>query len=241
MLVVDDTVGSFCNVDVLPYSDVLLSSLTKSFSGYANVMGGSNVLNPLSPHYPALKALFKAHYHNEYFVGDADTLLGNSDDYLERSKTLNSNALAMANFLQKHVEDPASPATKVLYPSLLPDAEIYRSFMRRPTADFPSPGYGCLMSVDFESLPTAIAFYDKQAFVAGPHLGAHRTLALAFNALAYCKKPEERAYHRSHGLLEESVRLSAGLEAEEDLIDTLKAALDVAAEDKANPAGEAAA
>jgi cystathionine gamma-synthase len=40
LLVIDDTVGTFANVDVLPYADVLVTSLTKMFSGYANVMGG---------------------------------------------------------------------------------------------------------------------------------------------------------------------------------------------------------
>jgi cystathionine gamma-synthase len=39
-LVVDETVGNFLNVQVLPYADVLVSSLTKIFSGDSNVMGG---------------------------------------------------------------------------------------------------------------------------------------------------------------------------------------------------------
>jgi len=39
-IVVDETVGNFANVEVLPYSDVVCSSLTKVFSGETNVMGG---------------------------------------------------------------------------------------------------------------------------------------------------------------------------------------------------------
>lgn len=39
-LIVDDSIGSFANVDVFGVADVLLTSLTKSFSGYSNVMGG---------------------------------------------------------------------------------------------------------------------------------------------------------------------------------------------------------
>lgn len=39
-VVVDETVGNFLNVNVLPYSDVVVSSLTKIFSGDSNVMGG---------------------------------------------------------------------------------------------------------------------------------------------------------------------------------------------------------
>jgi cystathionine gamma-synthase len=39
-VVIDETVGNFLNVNVLPYSDVVVSSLTKVFSGDSNVMGG---------------------------------------------------------------------------------------------------------------------------------------------------------------------------------------------------------
>lgn len=40
LLVVDETVGNFVNVDVLPFADIVVSSLTKVFSGASNVMGG---------------------------------------------------------------------------------------------------------------------------------------------------------------------------------------------------------
>lgn len=36
-VVVDDTIGSVANIDLLPVSDVIVTSLSKSFSGYANV------------------------------------------------------------------------------------------------------------------------------------------------------------------------------------------------------------
>jgi cystathionine gamma-synthase len=39
-IVVDETIGNFLNVHVLPYSDIVVSSLTKVFSGDSNVMGG---------------------------------------------------------------------------------------------------------------------------------------------------------------------------------------------------------
>jgi cystathionine gamma-synthase len=39
-VVIDETVGNFLNVNVLPYADVVVSSLTKVFSGDSNVMGG---------------------------------------------------------------------------------------------------------------------------------------------------------------------------------------------------------
>ena len=38
---VDETVGGFVNVECLPHADIVMSSLTKVFSGDSNVMGGS--------------------------------------------------------------------------------------------------------------------------------------------------------------------------------------------------------
>jgi cystathionine gamma-synthase len=39
-VVIDETIGNFLNINVLPYADVVVSSLTKVFSGDSNVMGG---------------------------------------------------------------------------------------------------------------------------------------------------------------------------------------------------------
>lgn len=39
-VMVDDTIGSSANVDVLSAADVVVTSLTKSFSGFADVMAG---------------------------------------------------------------------------------------------------------------------------------------------------------------------------------------------------------
>lgn len=39
-VVIDETIGNFLNVHVLPYADIVVSSLTKVFSGDSNVMGG---------------------------------------------------------------------------------------------------------------------------------------------------------------------------------------------------------
>ena len=43
LLVVDDTIGNFINVEVLPYVDIVATSLSKIFSGESNAMGGRYV------------------------------------------------------------------------------------------------------------------------------------------------------------------------------------------------------
>lgn len=40
LIVIDETIGNFVNVEVLPYADIVVSSLSKVFSGDSNVMGG---------------------------------------------------------------------------------------------------------------------------------------------------------------------------------------------------------
>ena len=44
LIVIDETIGNFVNVEVLPYADIVVSSLTKVFSGASNVMGGRYIL-----------------------------------------------------------------------------------------------------------------------------------------------------------------------------------------------------
>lgn len=239
-LVVDDTIGSFANVDVLPVADLVMSSLTKSFSGYADVMGGSVVLNPLSPHYhAALKPLFDTSFRNEYFAGDAATLLANSADYLPRQHVLNHNGAALAAYLATKAADPSSPVTDVLYPTTSDTRSHYEAFMRPRTTSPASssgstpteaeqeftPGYGCLLSVGFESVATARAFYDHLEFHCGPHLGAHRTLAFCFNATVYGRIPEEGRYHASYGVRPEQVRISVGLEGADEILAAVTYAL----------------
>lgn len=232
MLVVDDTVAGFANVDVFPHSDILLTSLTKSFSGLADVMGGSVVLNPLSPHYETLAPLFKSTFRNDFFAADAEVLLANSHGFLERTRTLNRNAEAMANFLHMAKGLPNSPVVDVQYPSLLPTKVNYDAVKRPATDELPDPGYGCLLTVNFESVETATAFYDRCGFYPSPHLGGHVTIVFAYNMMVFSKKPAECAEMRALGVKEEGVRISAGLEKEEDLIDTLRDALDAAIEVK---------
>jgi cystathionine gamma-synthase len=233
-LIVDDTIGSFANVDVFALADILLTSLTKSFSGYANVLGGSIVLNPQSPHYAALAARFISTHKNELFSADAEVLLANSNDFLTRTRRLNSNAEAMASFFQRYVADPMSPVTNVQYPTLLPTKQNYDAVMRRSTPEQPEPGYGCLFTVEFENIDLAKVFFDHCGFYSTPHLGAHVTLMLAYNMVVYGRTVEDRKYFREIGVKEEGIRFSAGLEDRDDLIDTIKYALDCAAEVKKN-------
>lgn len=43
-IVIDDTIGSWANVDALKFADIAATSLSKAFSGYCDVLGGWQVL-----------------------------------------------------------------------------------------------------------------------------------------------------------------------------------------------------
>ncbi|KAK4205224.1 putative cystathionine gamma-synthase [Triangularia verruculosa] len=234
-IVIDDTIGSSANIDVLPVADVIVTSITKSLSGYANCMGGSLLLPPHSPLYPLLSPLLTTTFRNEYFPPDCSLLLSNSHSYLPRTATLNSNALSLATYLHSHSLTPSSPIKSVLYPPFLDTKPHYTAHLRPPTPDLPQPGYGCLLALDFHSLDQAKTFYNNLPVHHGPHLGAHLTLAFPFNdAIWGVGDPSAAEYLKTFGANPEQVRISVGLEPEEELLDAFRYAIQKATEAKSH-------
>ncbi|KAI1166821.1 cystathionine gamma-synthase [Nemania serpens] len=210
-LVADDTCASFANIDLLGAADVVVTSLTKAFSGYADVMAGSFVLNPnIERAYPALKQVVLSQFHNELFDVNAAHLLSNNDDYFARCAIHNRNAAALASYFHSLALDPASPVTRVWHPPYSPGSGHLGEFLRKPTAEYPAPGYGCLLSVEFETVERAAAFYDAVNLFQGPHLGAHLTMSMPYNFMVYGKADPE--LHAAYGLKPQQIRISVGLE-----------------------------
>lgn len=224
VLAVDDTIGSFANIDILPVADILVTSLTKSFNGYADAIAGSAVLNPASKHYAQLKNMFDANHIPELYSADAEVLEHNSRDYLRRSTKLNENALSLVTYLQGCAEDPESAVAAVHYPSLNPSGQHYQSYMRPETPDF-RPGYGCLFSVEFVDIPTTAAFYNNLNVHNSVHLGAPFTLAFAYTMCTYGKRLDWAA---EYGLKPTQIRITAGLESIEVLREDFEIAVSAA-------------
>lgn len=89
-VVVDETISNFVNINILPLADIVVSSLTKIFSGDSNVMGGSAVLNPNAQYYAGLKATYGRDYEDIYWAEDAVFLERNSRDFVARIEQINS-------------------------------------------------------------------------------------------------------------------------------------------------------
>jgi len=202
-VVIDETVGNFTNIDVLQHSDVVVSSLTKVFSGDSNVMGGSAVLNPESKWYPEIKQTLDREYEDNYWAEDAVFMERNSRDFISRSERINCNAEAIASRLQS-----CPFVKKVYYPKCSPTRPNYDACR---TAN---GGYGGLLSVTFQHYEQAIVFFDTLECQKGPSLGTNFTLACPFTILAHYTELDWTA---KWGVEPDLVRLSVGLEDPEDL------------------------
>ena len=224
VLAIDDTIGSFANIDIMDMTDMLVTSLTKSFNGYADVIAGSVVLNPSSRRDGELKSLFDEYYVPELFITDAEAIERNSRDYLTRTIRLNHNTSCLVDYLHSYAEDPQSAVHKVHYPSVIDSGVHYRQFMRRTTPDF-TPGYGCLFSVELEDLPTTIAFYNNLNVHNSVHLGAPFTLAFAYTMCTYATELDWAA---KYGLKRTQIRISAGLEDTGILLEDFRIAVEAA-------------
>ncbi|KAK2612156.1 Cystathionine gamma-synthase [Conoideocrella luteorostrata] len=210
-VVVDETIGTFANINVLPAADIVVSSLTKIFSGDSNVMGGSAVLNPNSKYYNILKTALDDVYEDTYWSEDAVFMERNSRDFLYRVDRINSNAEAICVTLQKHPS-----VRRIFYPKYNPSRHIYDNFR------LPNMGYGGLLSIVFNDKKQAQAFYDSMNIAKGPSLGTNFTLCSPYVLLAHY---QELSWAAKYGVAEDLVRISVGLEDTELLQDTFMQAL----------------
>ncbi|EON67011.1 hypothetical protein W97_06127 [Coniosporium apollinis CBS 100218] len=210
-VVVDETIGNFLNVSVLPYADVIVSSLTKIFSGASNVMGGSAILNPKSRYYDLLKQTWATEYEDNLWPEDAIFLERNSRDFVSRIERTNVNAEAICDILRAH------PAVKqVNYPKYGPGREFY-DHCRTPNG-----GYGGLLSATFHKPADAIVFLDNLDTAKGPSLGTNFTLSSPYTILAHYTELDWAA---SFGIEAHLIRFSVGLEDTTDLMATFQRAL----------------
>ncbi|KAK2024324.1 cystathionine gamma-synthase [Colletotrichum zoysiae] len=213
-MVVDETIGTFGNVDVLKYADVVVSSLSKIFSGDCNVMGGSAVLNPKSRYYASLKSTVEQGYSDTYWPEDAIFMERNSRDFAKRISRINANAEAVAELLLAH-----RLVKSVHYPKHNADRANYED------CRLASGGYGGLMSVVFHRKEDAVVFYDSIETPKGPSLGTNFTLTSPYVLLAHYGELEWAA---SLGVDPNLLRISVGLEETGLLTELFSKALEAA-------------
>ncbi|KAH8198247.1 hypothetical protein TruAng_007590 [Truncatella angustata] len=203
-VVVDDTIGTFHNVNVLPFADMVVSSLTKIFSGDSNVMGGSLVLNPNGRYYKTLKeTLNRETFEDTYWAEDVIFLERNSRDFISRIDRVNANAETICDVLLSHPS-----VTKVYYPKHNDSKPHFE------TVKTPGGGYGGLLSCSFRDKAQAVACFDALHTAKGPSLGTNFTLTSPYVILAHYT---ELDWAESYGVDPNLLRFSVGLEEPEEL------------------------
>ncbi|KAK7928371.1 PLP-dependent transferase [Apiospora marii] len=220
LVIVDDTIGTAANVNVVDVADIIVTSLSKSFNGRADAMGGSIVLNRLQTRHQAqLRRLFASEENAGYFDSsllyhrDARQIELNSRDYLPRIAAMNANAARLVELLTP-LAGPGRALQRIYYPRDDPNYQARMRPVERPRDDESGgdgfvPGYGGLFTLGFASVGVARAFFDALDVCKGSSLGAEMTLVQPYVQTVFPRKKEWAA---QFGLDEAIVRCSIGVE-----------------------------
>lgn len=213
-LVVDETLATWVNAEVLHLADVSATSLTKFFSGTGDVAGGCLIVSRHGAMYDQLKSALESVHEDLLSDADAAVLEHNSRDFAERMTRINANAAMLAEHLARHMK-----VHRVHYPLLTTAAAFDQ--VRRVRG-----GFGGLLSIELRNAPHATPrFYDALRCCKGPNLGTNFTLVCPYTLLAHYN---ELDWAESCGVSRWLIRISAGLENIHDLIARFDEALDVA-------------
>jgi cystathionine gamma-lyase/cystathionine beta-lyase/cystathionine gamma-lyase/homocysteine desulfhydrase len=210
-LVVDNTFASpVVQRPIELGADLVIHSTTKYLNGHSDSVGGVVV------------AVNEEDVEWLRFVQNAEgAILSPFDSWLvlRGTKTLtlrmaqhNANGLALARFLESH---PA--VTRVLYPGL-------ESHPQHALAKKQMHGFGGMLSFDVGTFEAARRVMNRVKLMAlAESLGGVETLISHPASMTHASVPPER--RAEIGLTESLVRISAGIEDPEDLIDDLQQAL----------------
>jgi len=213
-LLLDPSSVGLASVDVLPYADVLVSSLTKYAGSEGDVMAGVLAIDPKRPDAAAMLAAARARLAPLHPL-DLSVLAAQVGRMEEVTRRLSANAAELARRLAAH---PA--VARVRTADQGPTAENFRR-VRRAGA-----GSGALITIELRGDMRPV--YDRLAVGKGPSFGLRYTLAAPFLWLAHFEEvttEEGRAGLRAAGLDPDLLRISVGLEPIEEIWAAFVAAL----------------
>ncbi len=214
IFIVDPTIASPHNIDVLPYCDLAVNSLTKYAASEGDVIMGAVVVNPQSPYATDFKRQLPGRLEPVY-TRDVGRLAVQIADYAAVITRVNQTAPAVVEFLRQH------PRVKNLRWSGHPDSsENFLRLARSPDA--------VASMISFKVDGPLADFYDRLRLPKGASFGMKNTLVCPFIFLAHYDlviNEAGRATLHASGLDAELVRLSLGCEPAEDIIAALAEAL----------------
>jgi len=212
-LIVDSTIGTAYNLNILPSCDIAVESLTKFACGNGDVMMGAILLNPRSSKADELKR----HLLNTIvfpYNKDVTRLAYSIEGYKNRVPIISENTKKIIAYLEQ------STAVKEIYSVL--NKSSYENFLKIRKHSYSLPG---VISVVFDK--ELAYYYDKLTIPKGPSLGTEFTLAMPYVYLAHydlINTIDGRKKLQEIGLNPELLRISIGIEPVEDIIKVFKKA-----------------
>lgn len=212
ILAVDNTFASPCLQRPISLgADLVMHSTTKYLNGHSDSIGGC-VIAVRDEDIEWLK----------FIQNGAGAILSPFDSWLVlrgtktlplRMKAHTANGIAIAEFLEKHPK-----VTKVIYPGL--DSHPQRELAKRQMPN----GCGGMLSFEVESLDAARKVLNRFKLMSlAESLGGVETLVCHPASMTHASvEPERRA---KIGLSDSLIRISAGIEDIEDLLEDLTQAL----------------
>ncbi|KAJ0414404.1 pyridoxal phosphate-dependent transferase [Aspergillus carlsbadensis] len=166
IVICDDSVANSVDVDLFPFVDIRVTSLTRTFSGTCNVAGGSVVVNPDSQYYELISTKLES-MPDTLHPHDAMVLSRNCQNIEQRVSECNANARSVVKLLAgshivKRVNHPSCPDMKMLYDR-----------HRREGG-----GYGHVLTVEFQRSHQAKLFYYALSIAKGPGYGTSFSICL---------------------------------------------------------------
>lgn len=219
-LVIDDTLGAMINTAMLPGADLVVTSLTKYFSGAGNVLAGALVLNRSRGDAAAFRQILQDQYENLLYPADAIVLERNSRDFRARVTQINATAATLCDRLRHH------PRVERIYYPKYETPEAYRNCLRDPKSS--TPAFGGLFAIVLRDPACSTPrFFDALEISKGPNLGTNFSLCCPYTLLAHYG---ELDFAERCGISRWLVRVSVGLEAVDDLTERFWRALQAASQ-----------
>lgn len=198
VMVVDPTIASVFNVEVLPYADLLVSSLTKYAAIEGDIMIGALAVNPCSAFYGDLILRVSSFYMPPY-SRDLARLAFEMQTAPELIALMNRNAARLCGFLRQH------PAVKAIYcAGCSPHIEAIEKSIGQSGA-----------VITIELVGDMEKFYDAIAVMKGPSFGTKFTVLCPFMYLAHydlVTSETGRDALAAVGIAPELIRISVGAE-----------------------------
>jgi cystathionine gamma-synthase len=213
-LVIDPSVASVFNLDVLPHADLVVTSLTKYCASEGDLTAGCVAVNPAGPEAAALRAGVASRVEPVHAreLARLAAEIGETHAVLER---IHANTAQVVAFLESH------PRVRDVHWALRADSRAnYLKIARHPQAT------GGMITFTLR-MPLA-EFYDRLRLPKGPSFGMKTTLICPFMYLAHydlVTTPAGLAELAASRLDPDLLRLCCGTEPAAEIIGALAEAL----------------